>query len=79
MAKRGRTAGYSMTNEHRDKIKNSNILNALIEHVDGNREMSSTQVQAGIALLKKVMPDMASVSHEGGETPISMKVTIGGS
>ena len=51
---------YQMTNAHRDKIKNSNILNALIEHAEGNREMSSTQVQAGLGLLKKVMPDLAA-------------------
>jgi hypothetical protein len=50
-----------MDDSHRVKIQNSNILNALVEHVEGRREMSSTQVSAGIALLKKVMPDLASV------------------
>lgn len=44
--------------EHRDKIKNSNILAALIDHVEGRREMTSSQVTAGLGLLKKVMPDM---------------------
>ncbi len=60
---------YQMGNAHRDKIKNSNILNALLEHVDGKREMSSTQVTAGLGLLKKVMPDMANITvetHSGG-------------
>lgn len=52
-----------MTDEHRVKIKNSNILNALIEHVEGKREMSSTQVTAGLGLLKKVMPDEQSIQH----------------
>ena len=56
-----------MSQEHRDKIKNSNILNALIEHVQGEREMSATQVSAGLGLLKKVMPDLASVQHSGDE------------
>jgi len=54
-----------MGNEHRVKIQNSNILNALIEHVEGVRDMSATQVSAGIALLRKVMPDLASTTIEG--------------
>lgn len=61
MAQRGRTAGFRMDDSHRVKIQNSNILNALIEHVEGKRDMSSTQVTAGIALMKKVLPDLSSV------------------
>jgi len=49
-----------MSDEHRVKIRNSNILNALIEHVEGRREMSSTQVTAGLGLLRKVLPDLAA-------------------
>lgn len=56
---------YRMGTEHRDKIKNSNILSCLIEHVVGNREMTSTQVTAGLGLLKKVMPDMETLKLEG--------------
>lgn len=55
-----------MTDEHRVKIRNSNILNALIEHVQGEREMSSTQVTAGVALLRKCLPDLTSVELSGG-------------
>ena len=65
MAARGRKPGFRMSDEHRVKIQNSNILNALIEHVDGNREMSATQVSAGIALLKKVLPDLSAMTLEG--------------
>lgn len=54
-----------MSDEHRVKIQNSNILNALVEHVDGKREMSATQVSAGIALLKKVLPDLSGVTLSG--------------
>ena len=34
--------------------------------------MSQTQVHAGIALLKKVMPDLAAIEHsgEGGVTSV---------
>jgi hypothetical protein len=55
-----------MSNEHRDKIKNSNILNALIEHVEGRRDMSASQVTAALGLLRKALPDLAAV-EVGGE------------
>lgn len=57
---RGRKPGFQMSNDHRVKIQNSNILNALIEHVEGKREMSATQVSAGLGLLRKVMPDLSA-------------------
>ena len=71
-ANRGRAPGFTMPEAHRVKIQNSNILNALIEHATGKREMSASQVTAGLGLLKKVMPDLqsmqldanVSVSHE---------------
>jgi len=62
---RGRSAGFKMPEEHRVKIQNSNILNALIEHATGEREMTASQVTAGLGLLKKVMPDLASIDHSG--------------
>lgn len=62
---RGRKPGFVMSDEHRVKIKNSNILNALIEHVEGIREMSATQVSAGLGLLRKVMPDLAASADTG--------------
>jgi hypothetical protein len=62
---RGRKPGFVMSDEHRVKIQNSNILNALIEHVEGVRDMSSTQVSAGVALLKKVLPDLQAVELTG--------------
>ena len=58
---RGRKPGFRMSDEHRVKIQNSNVLNALIEHVVGKREMSSTQVTAGVALMRKVLPDLTAV------------------
>lgn len=56
-----------MSDEHRVKIANSNILNCLLEHIDGNREMSSTQVTAAIGLLKKCLPDLQAVELTTGE------------
>ena len=65
MAKRGRTPGFTMSSEHRGKIQNSSILNALIEHAEGKREMSASQVSAGLGLLKKVMPDLSATTISG--------------
>ena len=64
---RNKQAGFVMSNDHRVKIQNSNILNALIEHVQGDREMSATQVSAGISLLKKVLPDLSSIELAGNQ------------
>lgn len=68
MAGRGRAPGFRMDPSHRVKIQNSNVLNALIEHVEGKRDMSATQVTAGVALLKKVLPDLTANDHtnDGG-------------
>lgn len=62
-ARRGRAPGFEMSSEHRVKIQNSNILNALIEHIEGKREMSATQVTAGLGLLRKVLPDLSQAEN----------------
>ena len=74
-AKTGRS--YQMSTAHRDKIKNSNILNALIEHVEGNREMSSSQVNAGLGLLKKVMPDLQAIDADTGKSGVTIHMPSG--
>ena len=77
MAERGRKSGFRMSNEHRVKIQNSNILNALIEHVEGKREMSPTQVSAGLGLLKKALPDLSSVEVTGDpDNPVNVVTRI---
>ena len=63
--KRGRTPGFQMGAEHRSKIANSRILSRLIGHAEGTVEMDSTQVQAGLGLLKKVMPDLQPIGDDG--------------
>lgn len=63
--KRGRTSGFVMSAEHRTKIANSQILKCLLEHAVGKRDMTATQVTVGIALLKKVMPDLSAVELSG--------------
>jgi hypothetical protein len=58
MAPRGRPPGFIMSEEHRLKIKNSNILNRLIRCAEGEFEISSVQAQVGLALMNKVMPNL---------------------
>ena len=67
MSQRGRRPGFVMSDEHRVKIQNSNILNALVEHVEGKRNMSASQVNAGLGLLKKVLPDLAPLVITDGK------------
>lgn len=68
-----------LTDQHRDKIAKSKILQRLIRHAEGalpsDKEMSQSQVTAAIALLKKVLPDMTENTHKGDEeNPIVHKV-----
>ena len=59
---RGRLPGFRMSEHHRDKIRKSNIVSALVQHAEGQREMSATQVTAGLGLLKKVLPDLSATA-----------------
>ena len=73
---RGRSPGFRMSDAHRVKIQKSNILTALLKHVDGKLEMSTTQVTAGLGLLKKVLPDLQSVTIGGDpNNPVSIDIT----
>ncbi len=67
-----------MSQEHRDKIKNSNILSALIACAEGTKELTPTQVTAGLGLLKKALPDLSTVTLQGDEEggPISTVTRI---
>lgn len=67
---------FAMSEEHRVKIANSNILNALLEHVLGKRDMSPTQVSAGLGLLKKVLPDLQAMQIEGTGKDGAINITI---
>jgi hypothetical protein len=73
---RGRLPGFRMSDAHRSKIQKSQILNVLISHACGKRDMSATQVSAGLGLLKKVLPDLSAVELKGdGGGPIQIVIT----
>ena len=67
-----------LTPEWKEKIRVGVILDRLSKHVDGEVEMSSTQIKAAEILLKKVVPDVARTELAGDEeTPITLKVVTG--
>jgi hypothetical protein len=49
----------------RQKIRTSQILNRLTDHVLGSVEMSPSQVSAGLGLLRKTLPDLANTQISG--------------
>jgi hypothetical protein len=57
---RGRKPGFLMSEEHRLKIKNSNILTRLIKCGEGELEISQVSAQVGLALMNKVLPNLQS-------------------
>ena len=57
--------GVRLTEAHRAKIQNSNILNRLIAHAEGDEDMTQTQVTAALGLLKKALPDLQAVTIGG--------------
>lgn len=51
--------------EAREKIRTTQIVNRLTNHVLGKVDMSSTQVTAALGLLRKAIPDLAAHQHSG--------------
>lgn len=44
----------------RRKIRESGVLDALIDYVEGKRDLSSSQVSAALGLLKKAVSDLST-------------------
>ena len=57
-----RTSKIRHDENTRAKIQASQIINRLQGHVNGKIELSQTQVSAGLGLLRKVLPDLASTA-----------------
>lgn len=49
----------------RQRIQVSAIVGRLVKHIAGKVKMSATQVRAAEILLRKAVPDLASVEHSG--------------
>lgn len=55
------------------KIKTSQLVNRLTEHVLGTVEMSASQVSAGLGLLRKTLPDLATTELVGDpQNPVNL-------
>ena len=52
---------------HLEAIQVTKVLNRLIKHVDGEAEMSSTQVRAAEILLRKKLPDLKATELTGAD------------
>ncbi len=62
MAKVGRKKGYTHTEEVRDKIQLSQIVNRLEKHIFSDEPlMDATQVNAAKILMAKKLPDLSAV------------------
>lgn len=55
----------SWENTVRHKIRTSQILNRLISYIKGEITLESGQVTAALGLLRKALPDLATVEHKG--------------
>lgn len=58
-------ASPTATNSIREKIKTNQIIKRLSGFIDGEHEMTSAAVAAALGLLRKVLPDLASITHSG--------------
>ena len=61
--------------EARDKIRTTQLVNRLTDHVLGEVDMQPSQVTAALGLLKKAIPDLAAHQITGeGEGPVKLIV-----
>jgi hypothetical protein len=60
----------------RAKIRASQLVNRLEDHVFGDTELTATQVSAALGLLKKCVSDLASTEVTGADGgPVEHRVT----
>jgi len=68
--------------EHtRQTIKVTQIINRLTNHMNGECDMSNSQIKAAEILLKKALPDLQAVSvttedEEGNKIPLNVNVVF---
>ena len=73
--KRGRKPGFKMSEAHRTKIANSQIFKHLMEHAQGTRDMTPTQVTVGLSLMDRVMPKLSAIQLSGDDDAPIQTVT----
>ena len=61
--------------EVREKIRTSQLINRLQDFGFGKVELSKSQVTAILGLLRKTIPDLATVTHQGdANAPIPLQL-----
>jgi hypothetical protein len=60
-----RKIAVRLSEEWRTRIKSARIVERLQRHSLGEEEMTQTQIKAAEILLRKCIPDLASVQHSG--------------
>ena len=59
----------------REKIRTSQLINRLEKHAFGEVDLTPTQVRAIEVLIKKTLPDLASVELTGDkENPVALQL-----
>lgn len=72
---RGGSIDKAWEDATRQKIQASQIINRLVNFVNGEVSLLPHQVTAAVALLRKVLPDLASVEVSGELTvPTVMRI-----
>jgi hypothetical protein len=62
-----------LTDDWKQNIRASMIMNRLSDHIDGKVDMSSTQINAAKIVLGKILPDLARSELTGMDgAPISV-------
>lgn len=66
----------NLTQEWKDKIQISMLIDRLVKHINDEIDMKPTQLRAAEILLKKVAPDLASTQLSGDdEFPVQIQVS----
>jgi hypothetical protein len=63
--RRGGSIDIAWEDEVRRKLQASGVLNRLISYVNGEITLETSQVTAALGLLRKCLPDLATVEHKG--------------
>lgn len=72
MASRSRDNEKTLTKRQTENLRAtaaqhaSGIITRLAKHMAGEIELSATQIRAAEILLRKTVPDLSNVEHEGG-------------
>lgn len=70
-----RTRKIVLSDEWKEKIQASQLMNRLMKHFDGEIELTKTQIDVAKILLSKIVPDLArtELTGKGGE-PLQIQI-----